>query len=113
MESTFATTWTNGLLLTKRQWLFIVLAIISVGWSALMLWLLPDTPENARFLSRSQKLQAMERVRGNQMTLKSNVFQWDQFVEALLDLKVLVVCLFLIGITVCNSSLTAVSGQAS
>jgi ACS family allantoate permease-like MFS transporter len=78
-----------------------------------MLWLLPDTPENARFLSRSQKLQAVERVRGNQMTLKSNIFRWDQFVEGLLDPKVLVVCLFLICVTVCNSSLTAVSGQAN
>lgn len=75
----------------------------------LMLWMLPDTPSNARFLSQSQKVRAVERVQTNQTVLKSNHFRWDHLLEALVDVKIWLLVLFLICMTICNSSITAFS----
>lgn len=74
-----------------------------------MLWLLPDTPEDARFLNKAQKIRVVERLKSNQVTRKTNVFRWKHLSEALLDIKVWLICLFLVCVTICNSSITAVS----
>lgn len=74
-----------------------------------MLWLLPDSPANARWLNKEQRARAAERVRTNQMALKSDNFRWYQLWEALLDPKVWLITLFLVALTICNSSITAVS----
>jgi hypothetical protein len=75
-----------------------------------MFFWLPDTPANAKFLTPSQRMQAVERVKiTNQTVLKSNVFRMDHFYEATTDIKVLLVVLFLVAVTICNSSLTAFS----
>lgn len=73
-----------------------------------MFWLLPDTPRDAIFLSKDQKIHAVERLRSNQMVLKNNHFQWYQFREALLDPRIWLICLFLICVSICSSSIAAV-----
>ena len=75
-----------------------------------MFFWLPDTPANAKFLTPNQRIQAVERVKiTNQTVVKSNVFRMDHFFEAITDIKVLLVVLFLVAITICNSSITAFS----
>lgn len=74
-----------------------------------MLYFLPDTQANARFLSPEQKIRAVERVKVNQSVIKSNEFRWDHFFEAMLDIKIWLIFLFLVCVTICNSSITAFS----
>ena len=75
-----------------------------------MLYFLPDTPGNARFLSAEQKIRAVERVKAtNQSVTKSNQFHWGHFLEAVLDIKIWLIFFFLVCVTICNSSLTAFS----
>jgi hypothetical protein len=96
--------------LTDFQWLFVALGVISASWGVLMFFWLPDTPANAKFLTPNQRIQAVERVKiTNQTVIKSNVFRIDHFFEAITDMKVLLVVLFLVAVTICNSSLTAFS----
>lgn len=95
-------------LLTTKQWLFVTLAVITFAWAAVMFWVLPDTPATAKFLSTDQRIHAVERLRSNQMVVKNNQFQWYQFREALLDPRILLICLFLICVSICSSSIAAV-----
>lgn len=48
---------------------------------------MPDSPVDAKFLSRDDKLVAIERLRMNQMGIGSGVWKWDHVWEAMLDLK--------------------------
>lgn len=48
---------------------------------------MPDSPVDAKFLSRDDKLIAIERLRMNQMGIGSGVWKWEHVWEAMLDLK--------------------------
>lgn len=48
---------------------------------------MPDSPVDAKFLSRDDKLIAIERLRMNQMGIGSGVWKWDHVRETMLDLK--------------------------
>lgn len=48
---------------------------------------MPDSPVEAKFLSREDKLLAVERLRANQMGIVSTTWKWDHVYETLLDLK--------------------------
>lgn len=95
--------------LTLPQWLFVALAIITFIWAIVIFWLLPDTPGNAKFLSEPQKVRAVERLRSNQMVVKNNDFQWYQFREALLDPRIWLLCIYLLCVSICSSSIAAVN----
>lgn len=75
----------------------------------MMLWLLPDTPAQAKFLSPAQKIRAVDRVKANQTIIKSANFRWDHLLEGLTDIKVWLAVLFLLCTTTCNGSITAFS----
>lgn len=57
---------------------------------------MPDSPSNARFLTRKQKVVAIHRIAENMIGVKNTHFQFAQAVEAALDVKV--ICLALIGL---------------
>lgn len=48
---------------------------------------MPDSPVDAKFLSPSDKLLAVERLRANQMGVVSTEWKWDHVKESLLDIK--------------------------
>ena len=99
--------------LTVSQWLFVALAIITFIWAVVIFLFLPDTPGNAKFLSEPQKVRAVERLRSNQMVVKNNEFQWHQFREALLDPRIWLLCLYLLAVSICSSSIAAVRPSGS
>ncbi|KAK5054529.1 hypothetical protein LTR84_001420 [Exophiala bonariae] len=90
------------------KWLFVTLAVITFAWAVVMFWTLPDTPATAKFLSKERRIHAVERLRSNQMIVKNNQFQWYQFREALLDPRIWLLCLFLMAVSICSSSIAAV-----
>jgi hypothetical protein len=48
---------------------------------------MPDSPVECKFLSKDEKLIAIERLRMNQQGIGSGVWKWDHVWEALLDPK--------------------------
>lgn len=48
---------------------------------------MPDSPLDARFLTKHDKVVAIERLRANQMGVSSGVWKWDHVTESLLDPK--------------------------
>ncbi|CAI7615524.1 hypothetical protein N7533_008537 [Penicillium manginii] len=66
---------------------FLIFGAITIVWSFVLFYWLPDTPTNARFLSEEDRYKAIRRVQENMTGIKSNEFKMQQFIEALLDLK--------------------------
>ncbi|KAF2019797.1 allantoin permease [Aaosphaeria arxii CBS 175.79] len=82
---------------TIKSWqlIFLVIGLINFVWSWVFLWVMPDSPSSARFLTHKQRIVAIDRIASNMIGVKTKQFQFSQAIEALLDIKVH--CLMLIG----------------
>jgi hypothetical protein len=67
---------------------------ITLAWSILCWFLIPDSPLNAWFLSKEDQVKAIERVQDNLTGIKNHHFKRYQVVEALLDPKTWLLALF-------------------
>ncbi|KAL2413691.1 putative transporter [Exophiala dermatitidis] len=73
--------------LKSYQIIFLFFGLITVAYSALVLFVLPDSPVTARFLKGEDKLVAIERLRANNQGVDGNRWDWGHVKEAALDLK--------------------------
>lgn len=64
---------------------FLVTGLITVCVGFIFLWVIPDSQLNARWLSKEDRLLAVERVRVNQQGIGNKHFKMYQLKEALLD----------------------------
>lgn len=78
------------------QLIFLVIGLLNFVWSWVFLWVMPDSPASAKFLSHKQRIVAIDRIAGNMIGVKTKQFQTSQALEALMDVKVH--CLMLIGL---------------
>ncbi|KAL1988166.1 hypothetical protein VTN96DRAFT_696 [Rasamsonia emersonii] len=69
------------------QIIFLFFGLVTVAFSAIVLFFMPDTPLKAKFLKEEDKLIAIERLRMNQQGIKNYVWKWDHVKEAFLDMK--------------------------
>ena len=70
--------------LAPWQYIFIIYGCITILWGGCLLLLLPDSPQNAWFLTRDEKYFLSQTIQ--RLSLKSP-WKWYQFRECLLDLK--------------------------
>ncbi|KAL4865238.1 hypothetical protein BDV12DRAFT_154653 [Aspergillus spectabilis] len=66
---------------------FLIFGAITIVWAFVLFYWLPDTPMNARFLSEEDRRKAVTRVQENMTGIKNDEFKFQQFKEALLDVK--------------------------
>lgn len=81
------------------QAVFLILGGITVAWSFVIFFFLPDTPSKAWFLSKFDRTKAIIRVKENMTGIKNNEFKWAHCIEALLDIK----SWFIVGMQITNS----------
>lgn len=72
--------------LTTTQ-IFLFCGLLTVAYSFVVFWLIPDSPMEAKFLSEREKVIATERLRANQMGIASQKWRWDHVLETALDIK--------------------------
>ena len=65
--------------------LFLATGIFTVAVGVLFFFLMPDNQWNARFLNKSERSLAVERIRINQQGIGNKIFKWYQVREALTD----------------------------
>ncbi|KAH8816645.1 major facilitator superfamily domain-containing protein [Xylogone sp. PMI_703] len=77
--------------LTPERWelIFFILGGVTVLWSLVIYFMLPDSPVNARWLSKHERLIAVKRVAGNETGIKNKKFAKEQAWVALWDPKAL------------------------
>lgn len=79
------------------QIIFLFCGCITVAFSAVMFWFMPDSPMEAKFLNHDEKLIAVERLRMNQTGVGSGLWKWDHVLETFIDPKTwLWFCLMLV-----------------
>ncbi|TDZ60888.1 putative transporter [Colletotrichum trifolii] len=75
------------LTITRRIIIFLFFGIITVAFSVLMFFFMPDSPVEAKFLNDEDKVMAVERLRMNQQGVMSREWRWDHLWECLRDPK--------------------------
>ncbi|KAL6406679.1 hypothetical protein AUP68_09480 [Ilyonectria robusta] len=73
--------------LKPYQTIFIFFGIITVCFSSILFSYMPDSPAEAKFLSKHDKLIAIERLRMNQTGVMSREWRWDHLWEMIRDVK--------------------------
>jgi len=64
---------------------FLVTGLVTVAVGCIFFWIMPDSPLHARFLSQSDRVLAVARIRANQQGVGNKHFKMYQLREALLD----------------------------
>ncbi|KAJ7830731.1 major facilitator superfamily domain-containing protein [Mycena olivaceomarginata] len=72
----------------KWQYIFYILGGVTMLWSFVIFFFLPDSPATARFLTPRQRILAVQRVAGNQLGIKNKRFKREQVIVALKDFKI-------------------------
>ncbi|KAK5134215.1 hypothetical protein LTR08_006875 [Meristemomyces frigidus] len=78
----------NDAAIASWQLIFLVIGLMNVVWSAVILIFMPDSANNARFLTHKQKVIAVDRISRNMVGTKTKQYRPAQVKEALLDIKV-------------------------
>jgi len=85
---------------------------MTLAWSAVLLWRLPDAPSTARFLTENERIMAVDRVRSNQTGMKDNQFKWKQVWEAMTDIKIWLLVVFMLANSISNGAITTVCKES-
>ncbi|KAL4818520.1 major facilitator superfamily domain-containing protein [Aspergillus spinulosporus] len=77
--------------------IFLVIGLLNLVTGMLFLWLIPDSPNSAKFLTHRQRIVAVQRVSENMIGIKTKQFKFGQALELVYDIKVL--CILGMGIS--------------
>ncbi|KAI1611924.1 major facilitator superfamily domain-containing protein [Exophiala viscosa] len=74
-----------------KSWklIFLTIGLLNFVWAWVFLWLMPDSPMSAKFLTHRQQVVAVKRVSENMIGVKNKKFKPRQALEAITDLRVL------------------------
>ncbi|KAK6198640.1 putative MFS allantoate transporter [Scheffersomyces amazonensis] len=95
--------------LPEWKYLYLLVGSISFLWSCLMLYFLPDSPMNAKFLTDREKYYVVRRSLLNSTSVETNDWKWYQAKEAVLDIKAYLIFLFNVCINIPNGGLSTFS----
>ncbi|CCE82613.1 Piso0_002345 [Millerozyma farinosa CBS 7064] len=86
--------------------LLIITGLITVLLSFAFLFWIPDSPASAWFLSDEERLQMVQRIRGNQQGFGNKTFKRNQFIEAWTDYRTYLYFFFSVAMCIPNGGLT-------
>ncbi|RFU27511.1 hypothetical protein B7463_g8822, partial [Scytalidium lignicola] len=91
--------------------LFIILGSVTSAYSLILIAFLPDSPLNALFLTRKERMIAVQRTLSNKVgVMDEGRFLWNQAWLALRDPQTLFLVLYTFSINLCNGGLTSFGG---
>lgn len=73
--------------LQPYQVIFLFIGLLTVLCSPIVFFVLPDSPTKAKFLTREEKIVALERLRANNQGTESKEWKWSQCWDTLFDFK--------------------------
>lgn len=89
----------------SSQIVFLVFRGITVAWGICLFFLLPDTPSNAWFLSETDRVGAVNRVKEDVTGVKHTKWKKEQMFEALTDPKVWLAVLIMLCVNIPNGGI--------
>ncbi|KAI1122227.1 allantoate permease [Nemania abortiva] len=97
--------------LPKWTYVFFIFGGISVVAGIVSLFVLPDVPATARFLTPRERTIATERVASNRAGVKNHHFKKHQAIQCAKDPKTWILFIMAIGAQVPNSAITSFTSQ--
>ncbi|CAK9436933.1 uncharacterized protein LODBEIA_P14430 [Lodderomyces beijingensis] len=82
--------------------IFVVIGLLNFVWAVVFLWLCPDSPESAKFLTEDEKAILIKHVAANNQGMKDQKFKKYQVFEALRDQVVWMLAIVGLGCGVIN-----------
>jgi len=92
---------------TSWQIMFLVCGVITIAIGITVILILPDNPMTARFLTRNEKVWAIERLRANQTGVENKQFKWPQFIGCFTDPQTYLLILITISSNVPNGAVSS------
>lgn len=89
--------------------MFVVIGVVNVVASILVLFVLPENVEKAKFLSQTERDRIAQRLRDDQAGVGQKVFRWGSVMEAFGDLQSWLLVLLTILITIPSGVITTFS----
>ncbi|WWC89646.1 uncharacterized protein L201_004571 [Kwoniella dendrophila CBS 6074] len=78
---------TSGTAVPSWGLLFLLLGALTIIWSVIQFFILPDSPGTAYFLTPRERIIAVKRVAGNRVGTRNTEFKWEQVREVFVDYK--------------------------
>jgi hypothetical protein len=82
--------------------MFIVLGLVTILIGSVTYLFLPDTPMTASFLTKEEKVVAINRIADNQTGIENRTFKWSQIKELAMDVQI-----YLIGLVILLASISS------
>jgi MFS family permease len=96
------------------QLLFLFLGAITTGISFFLIVLLPDSPQKAIFLTKTERPIAVQRTLSNKTgVMDGGEFKWNQAWLALRDPQTWFLVLYTFSVNLCNGGITSVCHSAT
>lgn len=92
------------------QILFLVFGLITIATGILVILILPDNPMTCRWLSKEEKLVAIERLRDNKNSIENKHFKWSQFKEVFTDPQTYFLSIYTIAGLIPNGATSSFQG---
>ena len=93
--------------IARWMYVFIIFGGCSLACGLASLFLLPDLPATAKFLSEPERAIAVERVAANRQGVKNHVFKRYQALQTFRDPKTWILFVMAVGAQIPNSALTS------
>ncbi|KAG8166922.1 hypothetical protein KVR01_002611 [Diaporthe batatas] len=92
---------------TSWQIMFLVFGLITMAVGALVIWVVPDNPMKCKFLTRDEKVWAVERLRENKTGVENKHFKAYQAWECFKDPQTWLISLITISSNVPNGAVSS------
>lgn len=93
--------------LAAWRYQFIVIGCITSAWGIILWFLLPNNPIDAFFLTKRQRIVAVERLRSDQVGIENKTVKSEQITETFKDPKTYMYMLMVFAVNVTNGASTA------
>jgi ACS family allantoate permease-like MFS transporter len=87
------------------KYIYIILGSVSIAFGILLIFIFPDSPMKARFLSERERSIAVQRIQANNTGIQTREFKKDQVMEAFKDPQMYLITIILFTFAFANSAL--------
>ena len=92
---------------TSWQIMFLVLGLLTIAVGITVILVLPDNPMSARWLTRAEKVAAVERVRENQTGIENKRWKWHQASECFQDPQTWLLAVMVVSSSIPNGAVSS------
>lgn len=86
--------------------IFLVIGLLNLVWAVVFIWLCPDSPADANFISEREKAIVIDKIAKNNMGIKDKKFRKYQIVEAMSDVTVWMLTFIGLGCGIINGGVS-------